>query len=198
MSASASAYSASHLLHAGELLQKYQINTDAKILRAFYVQRDLKHAEPDPGVFMILLVFPAMFVLVVTSLMSWTVIGGLLKGWIFLVVLLEAGANATALVLANKIQERNDKKRSRKMGNVTKGLSESDHMLHMEDMMGSKTLLHDIGISDYFVDKEDLSIKETLYSLGSCALHLCFFVISCLLFWRHTTKTSLASLRCSI
>ena len=148
---------------------------------------------------MILLVFPAMFVLVVTSLMSWTVIGGLLKGWIFLVVLLEAGANATALVLANKIQQRNDKKRGRKVGNVTKGLCcESDNMLHMEDIMERKTLLHDIGRSDYFVDKEDLSIKETLYSLGSCALHLSFFVLSCLLFWRHATKTSLSSLRCSI
>ena len=137
-----------------------------------------------------------MFVLVVTSLMSWTVIGGLLKGWIFLVILLEAGANATALVLVNKIQERNDKKRSRKVGNVTTGLYGSDHMLHMEDILESKTLMHDIERSDYFVDKEDLSIKETLYSLGSCALHLCFFVLSCLFFWRHTTKTSLASLRC--
>ena len=144
---------------------------------------------------MILLVFPAMFVLVVTSLMSWTVIGGLLKGWIFLVILLEAAANATALVLANKIQERNEKKRSRKKGNVTNDLCESDHMLRMYDILEGKPLLQEMGRQDYFVDKEDLSIKETLYSLGSCALNLCFFVMSCLFFWRHTTKTRLASLR---
>ena len=141
---------------------------------------------------MILLIFPAMFVLVVTSLMSWTVIGGLLKGWIFLVILLEAGANATALVLANKIQERNEKRRSRKLG---KDLCESDDMLHLEGVLENKPLLQEMGREDYFVDKEDLSIKETLYSLASCALNLCFFILSCLFFWRHTTKTSLASLR---
>ena len=160
--------------------------TDAKTLRAFYVQRDLKHADPDPGVFMILLVFPAMFVLVVTSLMSWTVIGGLLKGWIFLVILLEAGTNATALVLANRIQERSFKKKNRRGGNVRK--DQSGGMLHMEN----KPLLHEI---DFFVDKEDLSIRETLYSLGSCVLNLSFFLVSCLFFWRRTSKTCLASLR---
>ena len=144
---------------------------------------------------MILLVFPAMFVLVLTSLMSWTVIGGLLKGWIFLVVLLEAGTNATALVLANKIHERNEKKRSKKEGNARKDLCESDHMLHMGDLLEKKPLLHETGRQDYFVAKEDLSIKETLYSLGSCVLNLSFFLVSCLCFWRQTTKTSLASLR---
>ena len=134
---------------------------------------------------MILLVFPAMFVLVVTSLMSWTVIGGLLKGWIFLVILLEAGTNATALVLANKIQERN----------MRKDLCKSDHMLHMGDLLEGKPMLHETGRQDYFVEKEDLSIKETLYSLGSCVLNLSFFLLSCLCFWRQTIKTSFASLR---
>ena len=134
---------------------------------------------------MILLVFPAMFVLVLTSLMSWTVIGGLLKGWIFLVVLLEAGTNATALVLVNKIQERKGRK----------DFCKSEHMLHMGDLLEGKPLLHETGRQDYFVDKEDLSIKETLYSLGSCLLNLSFFLVSCLCFWRDTTKTSLVSLR---
>ena len=142
---------------------------------------------------MILLVFPAMFVLVATSLMSWTVIGGLLKGWIFLVILLEAGTNATALVVANKIQKRNLKKKNRTGGNVRK--DKGDHMLHLEDLSENNPLLHEIERHDYFVDKEDLSIRETLYSLGSCIFNLSFFLVSCIFFWRHTTKTSLASLR---
>ena len=107
------------------------------------------------------------------------------EGLDFLVILLEAGTNATALVLVNKIQERKGRK----------DFCESEHMLHMGDLLEKKPLLHETGRQDYFVDKEDLSIKETLYSLGSCLLNLSFFLVSCLCFWRDTTKTSLVSLR---
>ena len=52
--------------------------------RAFFVERVLGQADPDPAVTMVLLrVFPLMVVVVVNSMVDWVAIAGLIGVWVF-------------------------------------------------------------------------------------------------------------------
>ena len=52
--------------------------------RAFFVERVLGQADPDPAVTMVLLrVFPLMVVVVVNSMVDWIAIAGLIGVWVF-------------------------------------------------------------------------------------------------------------------
>ena len=52
--------------------------------RAFFVERVLDEADPDPAVLMVLLrVFPFMLVVILNSMMTWTSIGGLIGILVF-------------------------------------------------------------------------------------------------------------------
>ena len=52
--------------------------------RAFFVERVLDQADPDPAVTMVLLrVFPLMVVVVVNSMVDWVAIAGLIGVWVF-------------------------------------------------------------------------------------------------------------------
>ena len=52
--------------------------------RAYFIERSLDKADPDPALFMVLMrVFPLMLVVVVNSLAMWVMIAGLIGPWVF-------------------------------------------------------------------------------------------------------------------
>ena len=66
--------------------------------KAFYVQRDKDHADPEPSLTkMVPIVFVFMMILVVSSLVTLTVICGLLKEWILVVIPLSMLVNHICL-----------------------------------------------------------------------------------------------------
>ena len=49
--------------------------------RAFFIERTRDEADPDPALNMVVLwVFPCMVLIAVNSMMTWTMLGGLLVG----------------------------------------------------------------------------------------------------------------------
>ena len=70
--------------------------------RGFFVQRGKKYADPEPSPQLIFWVFLPMFVLVVSAVLSWSTIGGLVKEYIGLVILVCVAATWLSLWLAEK------------------------------------------------------------------------------------------------
>ena len=70
--------------------------------RGFFVQRGKKYADPEPSPQMIFWVFLPMLVLVVSALISWSTIGGLVKEYTVLVILVCVAATWLLLWLAEK------------------------------------------------------------------------------------------------
>ena len=78
-------------LSTGHFPWEIQLSTIVSVLslswgasRAFFVERVLDEADPDPAVLMVLLrVFPFMLVVILNSMMTWTSIGGLIGILVF-------------------------------------------------------------------------------------------------------------------
>jgi len=85
--------------------------------RAFFIQRSLKEADPDPNKLLVILrVFPWMLISVMTSLITWTCIGGIIGPFCLLLIFLSFLVNYIVLKFYNWLCPVNDEKEEKASG----------------------------------------------------------------------------------